>query len=96
MKTTNNEPQNGARKLLKEADVAHWLKLSERTLQGWRLRGRGPRYEKLGRSVRYSPAAVEAWLAEQERSSTSAARPPNPCNVQGDASSSHLDRGDES
>ena len=96
MKSTINEPQNWRTNLLNEADVALWLNLSKRTLQGWRLRGVGPHYEKLGRSVRYLPAAVEAWIAEQERSSTSASSPPPVCNAHENASSSDLDRGDES
>lgn len=96
MKSETNEPQNGTRKLLKEANVAIWLNMSKRTLQGWRLRGVGPHYEKLGRSVRYLPAAVEAWIAEQERSSTSASSPPSVCNAHENASSFELDRGDES
>ncbi|MEB3415010.1 helix-turn-helix domain-containing protein [Alteriqipengyuania sp. WL0013] len=95
MKNTTNEPQHGTRKLLKEANVAIWLNVSKRTLQGWRLRGEGPHFEKLGRSVRYLPAAVEAWISEQERSSTSASSPPPVCNAQENASSSDLDRGDE-
>jgi predicted DNA-binding transcriptional regulator AlpA len=39
---------------------------SRRTLQAWRLLGRGPRFIKVGgRSVRYRLADVEAWLAAQ-------------------------------
>ena len=39
---------------------------SRRTLQAWRLLGRGPRFIKVGgRSVRYRLADVEAWLAGQ-------------------------------
>lgn len=35
------------------------------TLEVWRSLGRGPRYLKLGRSVRYRKRDVERWLAEQ-------------------------------
>jgi predicted DNA-binding transcriptional regulator AlpA len=35
------------------------------TLELWRSVGRGPRFVKLGRSVRYRKRDVERWLAEQ-------------------------------
>ncbi|MES2699070.1 MAG: helix-turn-helix domain-containing protein [Pseudomonadota bacterium] len=60
---------------LNETELARLLNLSKRTLQGWRLKGGGPTYEKQGRAVRYSKTAVAAWLAECERSSTSANDP---------------------
>jgi predicted DNA-binding transcriptional regulator AlpA len=39
--------------------------VSRRTLQSWRLRGRGPRYIKVQRSVRYRLSDIEEWLAAQ-------------------------------
>lgn len=51
------------------------LGISHRTLQAWRTRGGGPPFYKLGSAVRYSPAAVDQWLAEQARTST-AEQPP--------------------
>ncbi len=68
---------------LNEAEVAEWLNLSKRTLQGWRLKGEGPKFEKFGRSVRYAPSSVEAWILERERSSTSASSPPQACTTHG-------------
>jgi predicted DNA-binding transcriptional regulator AlpA len=38
---------------LNENQAAEFLGLSTRTLQAWRVRGGGPRYVKIGRSVRY-------------------------------------------
>jgi hypothetical protein len=38
---------------------------SRRTLQAWRLLGRGPRYIKVCRSVRYRVADIEQFLAAQ-------------------------------
>lgn len=66
---------------LNEAEVADWLNLSKRTLQGWRLRGEGPKYEKFGRSVRYATATIKAWIVERERNSTSASGPPDPWGI---------------
>ncbi len=37
--------------------------VSHITLCQWRLRGKGPRYVKCGRTVRYALADVEAWIA---------------------------------
>jgi hypothetical protein len=44
---------------------------SERTLQGWRSRGFGPRFLKLGRRIVYRRRELDAWLAGRERASTS-------------------------
>lgn len=43
---------------------------SVRTLQAWRVRGDGPPYLKVGRSVRYDPRAVDSWLASKARRHT--------------------------
>jgi predicted DNA-binding transcriptional regulator AlpA len=45
--------------------------LSRRTFEGHRLTGRGPKFLKLGRSVRYALEDLEAWLAASRRRSTS-------------------------
>ena len=39
-----------------EREVAELLGLSVATLRAWRHRGKGPRFLRLGRSVRYLPA----------------------------------------
>ncbi len=57
-------------RLNSEKEEAARLNLSERTLQAWRTRGDGPPFLKLGRSVRYSPAAVDNWLASRTRRHT--------------------------
>ena len=57
--------------VLRTADAAKHLGLSASTLNKWRVDGRGPRFVKLGRSVCYRPVDLDAWLAEQVRSSTS-------------------------
>ena len=57
--------------LLTERDASKLLCLSIRTLQKWRLCGRGPRFVKLGHAVRYEPAEIERFLADARRASTS-------------------------
>lgn len=39
--------------------------ISAETLKGWRRRGVGPRYIKVGRLVRYAPADLAAWKQSQ-------------------------------
>lgn len=38
-----------------------------------RVRGDGPPYLKVGRSVRYDPRDIDAWLESRKRNSTSQA-----------------------
>lgn len=60
-----------AERMMRETEVADVLGVSRRTLQGWRWRGGGPPYLRIGSAVRYEPAAVRAWLDAQRRTSTS-------------------------
>jgi len=47
--------------------------LSAKTLERWRVEGRGPAYRKLGRRVFYARDDLVAWANEQKRHSTSGA-----------------------
>lgn len=51
------------RDIVDEVELAARLGVSRSTLQSWRYSGRGPRYIKIGRLVRYRNADVEAFLA---------------------------------
>ena len=53
--------------LLTDKDVASMLNLSVSTVRKWRLIGSGPRYVKLGGSVRYFPADLNEWVVGQRR-----------------------------
>jgi predicted DNA-binding transcriptional regulator AlpA len=57
--------------LLTQDEAAEILKLSVRTVERLRVSGRGPKFLKIFRSVRYRPADVEVWLASRIVSSTS-------------------------
>ena len=48
--------------LIDEGALASRLGVSRSTLQSWRYTGRGPRFIKLGRMVRYRVADVDAYL----------------------------------
>lgn len=48
--------------LLNEFDVARVTGLSVASVRRWRLFKQGPKYIKIGASVRYRPEDVQAWL----------------------------------
>ena len=56
---------------LTEKDAAKRLGVTVRTVQGWRRNGRGPRFYKIGRSVRYAEADLLAFIEAAARKSTS-------------------------
>jgi hypothetical protein len=58
---------------LNENQAAEFLGVSVRTLQAWRVRGGGPLYTKMGRSVRYQRHALIAFQKEHTVSSTTEA-----------------------
>lgn len=49
-----------------ENELSDYLKLSKRTIQGFRHNKEGPPYLKIGRSVRYSPTQVISWMKKME------------------------------
>jgi len=49
-------------KFLNEKEVAALLGVSVATVRRWRLLHQGPRYLKLGSSVRYSIESISVWL----------------------------------
>ena len=51
--------------------TAEWLDVSHRTLESFRIAGRGPKYVKIGRCVRYRARDLKEWLEGLERRSTS-------------------------
>jgi predicted DNA-binding transcriptional regulator AlpA len=53
--------------LVDEGRLATRLGVSRATLQSWRYSGRGPRYLKIGRLIRYRNTDVEAYLRGQTR-----------------------------
>ncbi len=56
---------------LSEKEAARILGFSPRTLQGWRLTGRGPRFVRVSsRCVRYRMEDLVAWSDELRRTST--------------------------
>lgn len=58
--------------LLYPAEAAHLLAMSERTLEGLRLRGGGPPFYRLRRSIRYRRRDINGWVEARHYSSTAA------------------------
>ena len=60
-------------RLLTEPEAARYLSVSRPFLRKSRMEGRrknhaeGPPYVKFGRSIRYSLADLQAWIAEHRR-----------------------------
>jgi excisionase family DNA binding protein len=63
--------QNKHDLLLTTKEAADELKVSESFLAKARMQGTGPAFVQLGRAVRYSRSALEAYKASQTRVSTS-------------------------
>ena len=57
-----NERTPNSRAALTESEVADQLGLSVATLRAWRHRGKGPRFLRFGRAVRYLPADLEDFI----------------------------------
>lgn len=52
--------------LWSDKQLAAYFGMSDETLRHWRYEGRGPRYLKVGKRVRYRVSDVEAWLKQRE------------------------------
>ena len=60
--------------LLYPAEAAYLTALSDRTLEGLRVRGGGPAFCRLQRAVRYRRRDVVSWIEARRVESTSAAK----------------------
>lgn len=56
---------------LNTKDAASYLGLASSTLEKGRVSGRGPRFIKLGRAVRYLTLDLDAYLQARVKNSTS-------------------------
>ena len=56
--------------LMTTEEAAHYLRIEKRTLENWRVSGRGPLFVRLGGAVRYRRAQLEKFIAQNERAST--------------------------
>ena len=56
--------------LLTQDQLAEYLQLQPKTIETMRRRGDGPRFIKVGRSVRYRGSDIRDWFDDQTREST--------------------------
>jgi predicted DNA-binding transcriptional regulator AlpA len=70
-KTPMNKPHLDFSPLLTANDVARRFKISLSWLAKARMRGDGPPYIRIGRSIRYTEAATIQWMKSRQRLSTS-------------------------
>jgi hypothetical protein len=57
--------------LLTQREAALHLRLSERTLERWRVQGIGPHFIRLNHSIRYRQQDLDAYVAARVVESTS-------------------------
>jgi predicted DNA-binding transcriptional regulator AlpA len=67
----DNSKSQGFIALLTPKEAAGLLKVSLSWLAKARMRGDGPPYIRIGRSIRYTEAALIQWMKERQRMSTS-------------------------
>ena len=58
-------------KLLDTTQAAETLRLARRTLEKWRVEGRGPEFRRHGDRIFYDERELERWSDAQRRNSTS-------------------------
>ncbi len=69
--TTGSAPEP----LVEPAAVSEFLGgIPEQTLANWRSRGKGPKFHKVGKHIRYRLSEVAAWLDEQQAQQAEACR----------------------
>jgi predicted DNA-binding transcriptional regulator AlpA len=60
-------------KYLTTKEAAHYVRLSESSLEKKRVFGDGPEFLKVGKAVRYEQAALDTWMQLDRRTSTASA-----------------------
>lgn len=56
--------------LLTAKDAAIYMSLKPCTLAAWRVQGNGPKFVKLGKSVRYSIIEIDLFISKRTRLNT--------------------------
>ncbi|WP_417784189.1 helix-turn-helix transcriptional regulator [Terasakiella pusilla] len=54
-----------------EKEFAQYYRMSLQTIRSWRVSGKGPKFLKIGRSVRYKKEEIQKWEDSIICSSTS-------------------------
>ena len=59
------EDTSGLSGLLTQRDLTQRWRISGRTIERWRLLGRGPQFCRIGRQIRYRPCDVYSYEMER-------------------------------
>ena len=62
--------ETSQKRMLRTRDAARYVGLAESTMEKLRLTGGGSRFVRLGKTVVYDPADLDAWLEANKRRST--------------------------
>lgn len=54
--------------LITAQDTANKLGIKRQLLDQWRCQGKGPKFIRMGRMIRYRPDDVDQWIADNEAS----------------------------
>lgn len=57
----------GVEEFLTPREFSEWTGIPIRTLEDWRHRGLGPRFQRMGSLVRYRRDWAREWFAEQQK-----------------------------
>ena len=71
MSIPNTKPGAGIERLLTPKEAAFHFRVSMSWLAKARMRGDGPPYIRIGRSIRYSEAVLLQWMKSRQCLSTS-------------------------
>lgn len=52
-------------KFMDQNEAGEYLGIAPKTLNKWRSLGKGPRYRKFGKAVRYAVSDLDAWATKQ-------------------------------
>jgi hypothetical protein len=55
-------PGIGGKRHISDAEIEATYGIPKKTLQNWRLLGKGPIFRKFGRGVRYEVRLLEVWI----------------------------------
>lgn len=55
------------KRFITDVEVEERYGISRKTLQNWRVLGRGPEFRKFGDAVRYDVRALESWIESLPR-----------------------------
>ena len=70
-KASHDDRQAKVETLLTTEQAAWLLRISRKTLERMRVEGRGPKFVKLGRCVRYRQSDLLTWISTNTHQSTS-------------------------